>query len=224
MLENIAMWGGVAGCAMAIIAIFAIIIIKTEIKNLLNKDNILFDKNFELKKEAIEEALNIVDELETNGEEIVQNPTFASRAKACYNNLLCVTSKMNIAETFYSLTIENVEPATPVKIAKFKLACRKDIGLSSSGAKLVVRANAIMKSGYQPIEKSNYSQQSFVQPQPLQQPRPAQPVQPMAQPTQPVQRPVQPMQRPVQPAQRPAQPMQRPVQPVQRPIQNPEQK
>ena len=215
MLETIAMWGGVAGCALALVAILAIWVIKAEIKNLLNRDKILFDQNFALKKEVIDTALAIADEIDANGEAIIASPAFQARAKKCYNDLICVSSTMKLAEEFYSLAVENLTPVTQTRIAKFKVACRKDIGLSLKGSKLVIRAEAKTKSGIDASETITPSQPIYSQPIP-----PVQPMQPIQRPIAQA-RPAQPMQpsQPVRPAVRPA-PQARPAAPTQ-PVQRP---
>ena len=64
MIEKIAMWGGFAGVIVAIIAIVVLFLTRENILDILDKDVILFDKNFELKKQAIERAMLMADELE----------------------------------------------------------------------------------------------------------------------------------------------------------------
>jgi len=201
MLELIATWGGVAGCVLALVAILIICIVKAEIKHALDRDKVLFDQNFALKKEVIDTALQIADEIDTYGESIISNTAFQTKAKKCYNDLICVSSTMQLAEEFYSLAVENLEPVNQIRIAKFKVACRKDIGLSMKGSKLVVRAIAKTKIGIASHETIAPVIPSYSEP--------AQPVMP----TQPMQRPVQPAQRPVQPTQ-PTRPITRPTSPV----------
>ena len=53
MLEKIAMWGGIAGIVVALVAIIVLFLTRANILDILDKDVILFDKNFELKKQAI---------------------------------------------------------------------------------------------------------------------------------------------------------------------------
>ncbi|MBO5955024.1 MAG: hypothetical protein J6Q13_03565 [Clostridia bacterium] len=202
ILEYISMWGGVAGCALSLVAILAILIVRLDIKHAVNRDNILINEAFAIKKQAIEAAMNIVDEIDANGDGIVHTAEFATKAIKCYNELLCVVSKVNLAEEFYKIAVEG-KTTTPVAIAKFKLNCRKDIGLKSGGAKLIKRAqsNLAMQStslrGEPVREPINFSQP------------PVKPIQPQQPSVRPVGRPI--------PQQRPAtqQPIQNPVRPVQ---------
>ena len=49
MIENIAMWGGLAGLAVSIFAIIILYLTRKNILDILDKDVILFNKNFDLK-------------------------------------------------------------------------------------------------------------------------------------------------------------------------------
>lgn len=224
MLEKIAMWGGVAGIVVALVAIIIMFLTRQNILDILDKDVILFDKNFELKKQAIEGAMLMADEMEEKGTQLKMNSEFAENAKRTYNELLCVVSDVRVADEFYNLFIDKSVAPTSSQFAHFKLICRHDIGLSNKKAKLLKRA----KSGndVELPQMPQMSQQSYgasydtpratnyAPTQPVN--RPAQAAQPMQQRVQP-QRPVQ-ATRPVQPNQpmgaNPAQrPMPRPTQP-----------
>ena len=202
ILEYISMWGGVAGCALALVAIMAIIIVRIDIKHAVNRDNILFNEAFAIKKQAIETAMNMVDEIEANGDTIVHTAEFTNKSRKLYNELLCVVSNTNLAEEFYSIAVEG-KTTTPVAIAKFKLNCRKDIGLKSSGAKLIKRAQTNLE-----MQSTSLRGEQVREPVNLSQP-PVRPIQPQQQGVRPVGRPM--------PQHRPAtqQPIQNPVRPVQ---------
>ena len=202
ILEYISMWGGVAGCALALVAILTIIIDKIDIKHTVNRDNILFNEAFAIKKQAIENAMNMVDEIEANGDAIVHTAEFASKSRKLYNELLCVVSNTNLAEEFYSIAVEG-KTTTPIAIAKFKLNCRKDIGLKSSGTKLIKRAESNLEMQSTSLRGEPVREQvNFSQP----------PVRPMSS----QQSSIRPVGRPA-PQQKPAsqQPIQNPVRPVQ---------
>lgn len=139
MLQQIAMWGGIAGIAVALFAIIILYLTRKNILDILNKDVILFDKNFELKKIAINNALKIIDELEQFGQSITLQRDFEEKAKSTYNDLLCVVSDVRVADEFYNLTLDKNTEITEIRFASFKLACRKDIGLSTKHAKIVKR-------------------------------------------------------------------------------------
>ncbi|MBE7076461.1 MAG: hypothetical protein E7374_01040 [Clostridiales bacterium] len=137
MIEQIAMWGGFAGIIVALISITALIFIKKSIVDIVDRDLIFFDKNFELKKEAIESSLHILDKLNKDGYIVKNDPKFVDEANACYNQLLCVVTDIKLAENFYSMVFERDDIPTELEIAKFKLSARKDIGLSVKGSKAV---------------------------------------------------------------------------------------
>lgn len=181
MLENIAMWGGIAGCALALIAIIIMISIKSSVKNTLYRDTILFGENFNIKKDAVCSALSLVDEIAAKGNAIKNTAEFNQSAKRCYNDLLCVLSDIRIAEEFYEIALELNTEFNLARIAQIKLMLRDDLGLSIKHAKIVSR----VLNQRQPVQSAQ-----------VQQPRPVQPVQQNIQPQQ-----TNPMPRPVQPTQ-----------------------
>lgn len=158
MIEQIAMWGGFAGIIVAVFAIVILFLTRKNILDILEKDVILFDKNFELKKHAIDNALNIVDELDSVGASIKSRPDFVDRSKKCYNDLLCVVTNVKLAEEFHSLTLNHNDDASSARLAQFKVNCRKDIGLSTKGVKSI---KALKKDDHQipptPNPMSGYS-------------------------------------------------------------------
>lgn len=146
MWTTIAMWGGVAGLFVSIFAVIIIYLTRKNILDILDKDVILFSRNFELKKTAIENSFKLADEIQEKGEQIVSNLEFNQRAKIVYNELLCVVSDARVADEFYNLAIENTLPITESRIAQFKLHCRKDIGLSVKNSN-GIKKNAKYKDG-----------------------------------------------------------------------------
>lgn len=146
MWTTIAMWGGVAGLFVSIFAVIIIYLTRKNILDILDKDVILFSRNFELKKTAIENSFKLADEIQEKGEQIFSNLEFNQRAKTVYNELLCVVSDARVADEFYNLAIENTLPITESRIAQFKLHCRKDIGLSVKNSN-GIKKNAKYKDG-----------------------------------------------------------------------------
>ena len=86
MWTTIAMWGGVAGLFISIFAVIILFLTRKNILDILDKDVILFDRNFELKKSAIEDAFKLVDEIQEKGEQITLNNEFKMRAKNAIMN------------------------------------------------------------------------------------------------------------------------------------------
>lgn len=142
MLEKIAMWGGISGIVVALVAIIVLFLTRANILDILDKDVILFDKNFELKKQAIETSMLIIDELDEKGEQLKSSFEFEERAKKTYNELLCVVSDARVADEFYNLTLDKTVALTATNLAHYKLLCRHDIGLSNKKSKLLKRAKA----------------------------------------------------------------------------------
>ena len=208
MLENIAMWGGIAGVVVAFLAIIILFLTRQSIIRIIDKDTILFDQNFEIKQKAINSAMAIVDEIVDTNASIKGAPDFTKRAKLAYNDLMCVLSDVRIADEFYSIAIENEITYNEARIAQFKLMCRKDIGLKVSKSQIVSRVMSKQKANQnqQTIQQPQYQPQQYV-PQQAQYPQnQEQPVQ-ATQPHQPAQQ-----QRLVRQIQHPTQP-QRPVAP-----------
>lgn len=161
MWSTVAMWGGVAGLFISIFAIIILYLTRKNILDILDKDVILFGRNFEIKKKTITDAFQIIDEIaETNGR-VKNNPNFVERAKMCYNDLLCVISDIRVADEFYSLALEDVDFSL-TRIAQFKIMCRKDIGLKTKNAKAVKR---VMQNS-EKVNVSNETRSNFSNQQP----------------------------------------------------------
>ena len=215
----------VIGIISIFVSIFAVVILyltRANILDILDKDVILFDRNFELKKNVIDSALKMIDDIQEKGKEITLRPEVQQLAKKIYNDLLCVSSDVVVADEFYNLAIEPSTEITETRLAQFKLMCRKDIGLNTKKARAVkrilekqstmsenetiLRTNAMTNSQSMPSNSFNAMQQSKVatptQPAIAQQPRPQvavqQPVQPKPQatPAKPVAEPIKRVGRP----------------------------
>ena len=121
----------VAMIACAVIALFAIIILyltRSNIIDLLDRDVVMYDKNYQLKKDALEEAFNCLDLIAQNGVEIKNNPQFITRAKEAYNGLLCTVSNPKIYQEFYAKALDiSISGYSVDDIEKFKITCRAEI-------------------------------------------------------------------------------------------------
>ncbi len=148
------MWSGIAGITVSVFAIIIIFLTRKNILDILDKDVILFDKNFELKNKAIQKAFQLVDEIAIN-DNVLQSTEFNSRAKDCYNELLCVVTDVRVADEFYNIAVDNTIATNDAMIAQFKLACRQDIGLKTKKAMTVKRLDRPVTPNY---ETSNLSQ------------------------------------------------------------------
>lgn len=189
------MWGGVAGIVVALVAIIILYLTRSNIIDLLDRDVVMYDKNYEAKKESLENAFNCLDLVAQNGVEIKNNPQYIQRAKEAYNGLLCTLNSGKLYQEFYRLAIDNTAYGySIVDIERFKIACRSELiikrKIKGEGFKGATSGALNMGSGV------------LMDPQPAPQPRPMQPgPQQMARPAQP--RPAQPTQRPQRPPQGP---------------------
>ena len=145
-MQTIAMWCGIAGLISSILAIIIIFLVKKQIVDILDKDAILFDGNFSVKKEAIAASLNLIDHISSKGKQITLNPEFAMKAKHCYNDLLCVVSDINIVQEFFNIALNTNNMVDANQIINFKLMCRSDIGLKTKKVKATTQKNSVNQS------------------------------------------------------------------------------
>lgn len=152
ILENISLWGGVAGVVTAVFAIIIIYLTRHNIIELLDKDVILYEKVYELKKNAFTQAFDVLDLYEIYGMDIKTTKQFVQKAKSAYNDLMCAANNSKIYEDFYMLTLNpNTTTVSVYDVAAFKAMCREDLGLhtkklpkkaSSQSVKAVVNNTA----------------------------------------------------------------------------------
>ena len=205
MWDKIAMWSGVASIILAIVSIIIIFLTRENILDILDKDVILFDKNFELKKSAIEESLKLIDRIQEGGNSIRLDAGFTEQAKSIYNTLLCVVTDIRLADEFYNISLDTTQIITDARLAKYKLMCRKDIGLKSKHTKMLKRVETTTGSGENRVSNFNNTPNIVnpvysTQPKPEQQFRPIQnPVQPQTQTNQTKANQPRPAQQPVRP-------------------------
>ena len=138
-MQEVAIWGGVMGMVVSLITLLIIFFIKKDINDLLNRDAILFDQNFSIKKQAIEKSFKLLDDLEQSPN-IAGNPEFIRRAKEAYNELLCVLNNISLAEQFRALSL-NQGQLNKASLTKYKVECRRDIGLSMKAAGKLLASN-----------------------------------------------------------------------------------
>ena len=137
MIENIAIISGVSALVVAIIAVVVLLLLKKNVKDILSKDSLIFDHNFELKKAAINQSFGLIDEIEIYGKVVTTDANFAKKAKACYNELLCVVSNPLVVQEFYNIAMNTNYNVSKTTLDNYKLMCRKDIGLKAKNIKIV---------------------------------------------------------------------------------------
>lgn len=158
---NLSFWTSVASIVVAFFAVIILFLTRKNILDILDKDIILFDKNFELKKVAIEKALKMADEVLEKGKSITFYSDFKNNAKQCYNELLCVATDVKIADEFYSIAIEKNSIVDAMRVAEFKLLCRRDIGLKTKHSKLTKRLSSIETEITPKTQTGNATQNVF---------------------------------------------------------------
>lgn len=193
MIEKIAMWGGFAGIIIALFAIVILYLTRSNIIELLDRDVVMYDKNYETKKDALQQAFTCLDLVSQNGVEIKNNPQYLQKAKEAYNALLCTVNSAKLYKEFYYLAVDNTTSGYTIEdIEKFKICCRKELIVKSKrkgemfkGATNGALNDNMPMSNTQPVQKP-------VNPMPQQKPTPVKP----AQPPRPIVRPQAPAQPP----------------------------
>lgn len=184
MLEKIAMWGGLAGVIIAIFAMVILYLTRSNIIDLLDRDVIMYDKNYELKKDALQSAFDCLDVVAQHGENAKNNPQFVKRAKEAYNALLCTVYSPRIYQEFYRYAIDKTSVFVSAdELERFKIVCRGELmahkrkgeGFKGSvDGERVLSAKPMQMPLNQPTQPANQPTQPAM-PQPPQPPRPTQP-------------------------------------------------
>lgn len=131
-LQAVSLWGGVAGVIVAIFAIIILFLTRRNIINILEKDQILFDKNYEMRKNAIENSLNVVDYLVDYGTNVLTSKTFIQKARTAYNDMMVMVHNAKLIDAFYALCLDDTrESVTAIDVAVYKSMCRKEIGFKA---------------------------------------------------------------------------------------------
>ena len=189
MIQTIAQWSGFVAIFIAIFAVVILYLTRSNIIDLLDRDVVMYDKNYESKKEALENAFNCLDLIALNGVEIKNNPQYMQKAREAYNGLICTVNAPKLYQEFYRMAIDLTASEYSIEnIEAFKIACRGELitkrKRKSEGFKGTT--SGALNSGINPMVS-----QPVPTPQPARpvQPRPAQPVKatrPPARPSQPV--------------------------------------
>ena len=104
-MQSIALFCGIAGMISSVVAVVVVILLRKHIVDIIDKDVILFDGNFNTKKDVITTACELLDHVATRGKQLTLNPDFANKAKHCYNNLLCVMNSLEVINEFFNIAI-----------------------------------------------------------------------------------------------------------------------
>jgi len=129
IIETISLWGGFAGVVLAIITIVILILVRNNIAFVLDRDSIIFEQNFEMKKTTVENSINLVDYLLELGVDVISNKAFKTKCKSAYNEMLCLINNSKLIDTFYDLCLNDSRTAVDAEeIADYKTMCRKELG------------------------------------------------------------------------------------------------
>lgn len=159
------LWIGIAAIVIAIFSMVILYLTRNNIIELLDRDVVMYDKNFETKKECLHEAFNCLDLVAQNGTNIKNNPQFIQRAKQAYNGLLCVVTSPKLYQEFYRMAIDQAESVYTVEdIEMFKVLCRAELITKRK------RKNEIFKGSTSGALNSSLAQPRLIQQ--VQQPRP----------------------------------------------------
>lgn len=129
---------GMFSLILSVITIVMLFLMRKNIVDILNKDTLVFSKNFEIKKQAFEKALYILDEIQM-GAPRSNSIEYNRKMNQIYNELLSVCSDIRIADTFYAMTKDTTKQLTEADFASFKLLVRKELGLTTKGSALIAK-------------------------------------------------------------------------------------
>ena len=188
MIEKIAMWGGFAGIIIALFAMVVLYLTRSNIIELLDRDVVMYDKNYEAKKDSLQEAFACLDLVAQNGVEIKNNTQYIQKAKEAYNALLCTVNSAKLYKEFYRMAVDHTTSGYTIEdIEKFKISCRKELiiknkrrGESFTGATNGSLDSRLTSPGGQPTQRLINPQQK-----PPVQAKPAHPQRPQVRPQQP---------------------------------------
>jgi len=127
---------GMFSLILSIIAIVLMFLLRKNVVDILSKDTLVFSKNYELKKQAFDKAMFILDEFQL-GAPRSKTIEYSRKMNQIYNDLLTVSTDARIADTFYAMVKDTNQPLTEADFAGFKLLVRKELGLSTKGSALI---------------------------------------------------------------------------------------
>ena len=135
---------GMFSLILSIIAIVLMFLLRKNVVDILSKDTLIFSKNYELKKQAFDKAMFVLDEIQL-GAPRSKTIEYSRKMNQIYNDLLTVTSDIRIADTFYAMVKDTSQPLTDADFAGFKLMVRKELGLTTKGSSLVSKAKEVQQ-------------------------------------------------------------------------------
>ena len=126
---------GMFSLILSVIAIVVMFIMRKNMLDILNKDTLVFSKNYEIKKQAFDKAMFVLDDIQL-GAPRSNSVEYSRKMNQIYNDLLTVSSDVRIADTFYAMVKDTTKQLTEADFASFKLLVRKELGLTSKASTL----------------------------------------------------------------------------------------
>ena len=138
MIETIAIIVGVAALVISFMACITLLLLKKNVKDILQKDALIFDENFQAKKAIVLESFSVVDSVLKYGKNVINNPSYYEKAKNCYNGLICVVTDSLLIDAYMNIALNIDYPINADLVTTYKILCRKDIGLKTKSGTLLM--------------------------------------------------------------------------------------
>lgn len=135
---------GMCSLVLSIFAIIIMVLMRKNVVDILNKDALYFSKNFEIKKQAFDKAMYILDEIRL-GAPRPNSVEYNRKMNQIYNELLTVSTDVRIADSFISMVKDTSKPLTEADCASFKLLVRQELGLSNKNSMLIEKSKQKQK-------------------------------------------------------------------------------
>ena len=126
---------GMFSLILSVIAIVVMFLMRKNMLDILNKDTLVFSKNYEIKKQAFDKAMFVLDDIQL-GAPRSNTVEYSRKMNQIYNDLLTVSSDVRIADTFYAMVKDTSKQLTEADFASFKLLVRKELGLNTKSSTL----------------------------------------------------------------------------------------
>lgn len=165
-METFAFLVGTVSLILAALTIAMLFILRKNIIDILNKDALIFNENYQIKKSAIEKAMMVVDEIESGTPRNFNSQEYVRRINSIYNELICVVSDTKLSNRFYEIAYDRTKILQPTDFVEFKTMCRKDLGLKINKNTIQSKLVFSQQMNSQPVQPSNSTQPT--QPRPVQ--------------------------------------------------------
>ena len=169
-MENIALILAIVAMVFSGLVVIVMLLLRKNIVEILKKDSIIFDKNFEIKERAILNSIKLAEDVLANGKQLVLNPSFNKAAKTCYNELICVLNNLKISDAFRDIALDINKPISESLLVIYRMLCREDLGFKVKQS--FIEKEVAMAVNNQPTGMPMNNPNFVSQPQQPQQARP----------------------------------------------------